>query len=90
MRRPIRPDFLYRLDQQIANRADGGTVSTSMSESLGIPKSVLHAGMVGGAGVAAAVKLAKASNDPLKVAVGFALIGLVSKAIFDYVEAPRR
>ena len=89
MTRQIPPDVLYRLDQLIANRPDRGTVSDSLSETTGIPKPVLHAGMVGGAGVAAAVTLAKSTNDPVKFVVGLALIGFASKAIYNYMEAPR-
>jgi hypothetical protein len=90
MTRELDPDFLYRLDQLIANRSDGGTVSDTLSEVMGIQKSELHGGMVGTAGVVAAVKLAKATDNPWMMVLGLALIGFTGKAIYDYMEAPRR
>lgn len=90
MTRELPPDFLYRLDQLIANRHDGGTVSDTLSEVTGIDKATLHASMVGGAGLAAAAKLVAATDDPFVIALGLVLIGVSGKLIYDYMEAPRR
>lgn len=90
MTRELPPDFLYRLDQLIANRPDGGTVSDSLSEMTGVEKSMLHFGMVGTAGVVAAKKLAEVTEDPWVLVFGLALLGFAGKVVYNYMEAPRR
>lgn len=86
----LEPDFFYKLDVALANRPDGGTVSDTMSEALGITKSALHVGMVGMAGAAATGKVLMATRDPVVRGVGVVAVCLLAKLLFDYMEAPRR
>jgi len=89
-RKLVEPDFLYWLDVAIANRRDGGTVSDSMAEMTGISKSALHAGMVGTAGLAATAKVFGGVRHPVARLAAVAAFCLLGKAVYDYMEAPRR
>ena len=82
-------DLPYQFDKWLANRLDGGTMSDTFSEALGVSKPTLHTGAVLVAAAPLAVSMVKRSTSPLGALLALAIVGVGAKIVYDYLETPR-